>query len=87
MGEIVQAAFRARPFVSIVITSYNYDQYLSATIESALGQSYPRKEVIVVDDGSTDLSREIIKSFGSRCIGVFRDNGGEAAASRSGASS
>jgi len=84
MGEIVQAAFRARPFVSIVITSYNYDQYLSATIESALGQSYPRKEVIVVDDGSTDLSREIIKSFGSRCIGVFRDNGGEAAASRSG---
>jgi hypothetical protein len=84
MGEIVQTAFRAGPFVSIVITSYNYDQYLGATIESALDQSYPRKEVIVVDDGSTDLSREIIRSFGSRCTSIFRDNGGEAAASRSG---
>lgn len=84
MGTIAQGAFRSDPRVSIVITSYNYDRYLRAAIESALSQTYPNTEVVVVDDGSTDSSRDIIKSFGSRCISVFRENGGEAAASLSG---
>jgi glycosyltransferase involved in cell wall biosynthesis len=84
MGEIIQTTFCAGPLVSIVITSYNYDRYLAATIESALSQSYRHTEVIVVDDGSTDSSRDIIQSFGSRCLSIFRENGGEAAASRSG---
>ena len=46
-----------RPLVSIVITNYNYGRYLRAAIDSALAQTYPHVEVIVVDDGSTDDSR------------------------------
>lgn len=84
MGEIIHGTFRSEPCVSIVITSYNYDRYLRAAIESALGQTYANTEVVVVDDGSTDSSRDIIKGFGSRCASVFRENGGEAAASLSG---
>ena len=48
------------PLVSIVVNNYNYDQFLREAIDSALNQTYPSKEVIVVDDGSTDGSREII---------------------------
>jgi hypothetical protein len=83
-GNVMESASHVPPFVSIVITSYNYDQYLGGTIDSALAQSYPRTEVIVVDDGSTDTSRDIINGYGARCIPVFQDNRGEAAASLSG---
>jgi len=51
------------PLVSIVIDSYNYDRYLEEAINSALNQTYPNIEVIVVDDGSTDNSREIISRY------------------------
>jgi len=84
MSDILEIPQYAGPLVSIVVTSYNYDRYLAASIESALNQSYAHIEVIVVDDGSTDSSREVIESFGSRCVSIFRDNGGEAAASFSG---
>ena len=46
--------------VTILITNYNYGRFLCEAIDSALNQSYPHTEVIVVDDGSTDDSREII---------------------------
>jgi hypothetical protein len=72
------------PLVSIIITSYNYARFLRQTIDSALGQSYGRVEVIVVDDGSTDASREIIRRYGDRIVPVLRDNGGEAAATNAG---
>jgi glycosyltransferase involved in cell wall biosynthesis len=42
--------------VSVVIDNYNYARYLGEAIDSALGQTYPHTEVIVVDDGSTDGS-------------------------------
>lgn len=72
------------PFVSVVINNYNYDKYLKEAIESALNQSYGRKEIIVVDDGSTDSSREIIKSYGNRIIPVLKNNGGQASAMNAG---
>ena len=49
--------------VSIIIPSYNQEQYLRESIESALSQTYEDKEIIVVDDGSTDNSLEIANSF------------------------
>lgn len=49
--------------VSVIIPCYNAAPYLAETIESALKQSYPQLEVIVVDDGSTDSSSQIIESF------------------------
>lgn len=70
--------------VSIIINNYNYGRFLRAAIESALAQSYPGIEVVVVDDGSTDESREIIASYGDRIRPVLRENGGQAAALNSG---
>ena len=51
--------------VSILIPCFNAEQYVASAIESALGQDYPDFEVIVVDDGSTDASLEIIRRFGA----------------------
>jgi glycosyltransferase involved in cell wall biosynthesis len=53
-----------KPLVSILIPCYNAEKWIKQCIESALNQTYPHKEIIVVDDGSTDGSLEIIKSFG-----------------------
>lgn len=63
---------------SIIINNYNYGHYLPVAIESALLQTYPDTEVIVVDDGSTDHSKEIIQSYGERIIPVYKSNGGQA---------
>lgn len=54
-----------QPKVSILIPCYNAQQWVGQAIESALNQTYSNKEVIVVDDGSTDNSLAIIQSFGS----------------------
>ena len=51
--------------VSILIPCHNSERWIRQTIESALAQSYNNKEIIVVDDGSTDNSLEIIRSFGN----------------------
>lgn len=52
--------------VSVIIPCYNSASYIAQAIESALDQSYPSVEVIVVDDGSTDTSLDVIRSFGDR---------------------
>jgi glycosyltransferase involved in cell wall biosynthesis len=70
--------------VSIIINNYNYGRFLTAAIDSALAQSYPGIEVVVVDDGSTDDSRAIIASYGERIRPVLRENGGQAAALNTG---
>ncbi|MEA5598358.1 glycosyltransferase family 2 protein [Rivularia sp. UHCC 0363] len=72
------------PLVSILINNYNYAQYLSQAIDSALGQTYENTEVIVVDDGSTDNSREVIKGYDNQIISVFKKNGGQASAINAG---
>ncbi len=72
------------PKVSIVIPNYNYADYLPQAIESALNQTYDNKEVLVVDDGSTDSSVEIIRSYGSRVKFLPQDNQGVSAARNTG---
>ncbi len=67
----------SEPTVSIVIRNYNYGHFLRDAVDSALAQSYPHVEVIVVDDGSTDDSRSIIAQYGSRIASVLKENGGE----------
>lgn len=73
-----------QPLASILINNYNYGRYLADAIDSALGQTYPNTEVIVVDDGSTDHSRDVIQQYGDRIIAVFKENGGQASALNAG---
>ena len=70
-----------KPLVSILIPAYNAEQWIADTIESTLAQTWPRKEIIVVDDGSKDHTLSIANEFSPR--GVFiasQKNRGEAAA-------
>ena len=66
------------PLVSIVVNNYNYSTFLRQAIDSALAQTYPHVEVIVVDDGSTDESQEIIESSRRAGTAIFKANGGQA---------
>src|SRR5579859_1649488 len=73
-----------QPLVSIIINNYNDESFFSATIDSALLQSYQPLEVIVVDDGSTDNSFSIIQSYGERITALFKPNGSQASALNAG---
>src|SRR2546421_2498664 len=66
-----------QPLVSIVINNYNYGRFLRDAIDSVLNQTYDHTETIVVDDDSTDNSREIIAGYGDRIIPVLKENGGQ----------
>ena len=66
------------PGVTIVVVNYNYELFLAAAIDSALGQNHPHCEVIAVDDCSTDNSVAVIAGYGDRIRSVLRKtNGGQ----------
>jgi hypothetical protein len=73
-----------QPLVSVVVINFNYAQYLARAIDSALAQTYPGVEVVVVDDGSSDGSPAIIAGYGGRVRVVLQANGGHAAATNAG---
>jgi len=70
--------------VSIIIPNYNGATFLREAIDSALNQEGVVVEVIVVDDGSTDSSREVIESYGDRIRSFFQQNKGACAARNAG---
>jgi len=73
--------------VSIIIPVYNSAGYLAATIQSALDQTWTNKEIIIIDDGSTDNSLSIAKSFESKIVKVLsQENKGASAARNKGLS-
>lgn len=72
--------------VSIIVNNYNYGRFLKEAVDSALSQRYSNTEVIVVDDGSTDNSREIIAGYGGQIIPIIKENGGQASAFNAGLS-
>src|ERR1700693_5747637 len=60
------------PQVSIVMTNHNYGKYLEESLQSVLDQDFQDYELIVVDDGSTDQSRELIEKWSARFAGRMR---------------
>jgi glycosyltransferase involved in cell wall biosynthesis len=70
-----------KPLVSILIPAYNAEQWIRYTLQSAVAQTWPNKEIIVVDDGSTDGTAEIARRFASSGVTVVSTkNGGQSAA-------
>ncbi|RPF21207.1 glycosyltransferase family 2 protein [Myceligenerans xiligouense] len=76
------AIARPAPRVSVVVPNYNYAGTLPLCLESVLAQTYPPHEVIVVDDASTDGSREVAARYSCRVIGLERNGGVSAARNR-----
>ena len=74
------------PLVSIIVPVYNVEQYIRRCIDSILNQSYKNIELIIVDDGSTDSSPQIIKEYIDKAIIVTQRNKGQAAARNTGLS-
>lgn len=73
------------PRVSLVVNNYNYGRFLRQCIDSALAQDYPQKEVVVVDDASTDDSAEIIRGYADAVVPILKPvNGGQGAAFNAG---
>jgi len=68
------------PTISVVIPTYNRAGLVGQAIESALGQSFADREIVVVDDGSTDGTTAALARFGSKIRVVRQENRGEAAA-------
>jgi len=68
------------PTISVCITNHNYAAYLPSSIESVLAQTYPSVELVVVDDGSTDGSRQVLEQYEDRVGLILQEQAGQAAA-------
>ena len=71
---------RRTPTIGTIILNYNYGQYVADAIESALAQEPPLDEILVVDDGSTDTSLEVINAYQPRVRVLAKENGGQMSA-------
>ncbi len=71
------SATPARPTISVIIVTYNYAQYIATTIESVLDQTLRPDEILVVDDGSTDNTDEVVAGYINRGVRyLYKANGG-----------
>jgi glycosyltransferase involved in cell wall biosynthesis len=70
------------PLVSILIPAYNAERLIAETLQSAIDQTWPRKEIIVIDDGSTDRTAEVARRFASQGVTVVSSKNQGAAAAR-----
>ena len=75
------------PLVSVIIPVYNGERYLAEAVDSALRQRYRRFEIIVIDDGSTDATPEVVRGYGEQVSGLVQPNQGTAAARNRGVES
>ena len=72
------------PLVSVIIPTYNTARYVQESINSVLEQDYPSIQLIVIDDGSTDETVDIIRHYGERVVLLTQQNQGAAAARNAG---
>lgn len=75
----------ADALVSVVIPAYNASVFLGQTLDSVLAQTHAELEVIVVDDGSTDATPDLLRGYGERIRALRQANAGQAAARNRGA--
>lgn len=73
------------PLVSILVPCYNAERWIAATLDSALAQTWPRCEIIVVDDGSRDGSLALARSYEAKGVKVIAQSNAGAAAARNAA--
>lgn len=67
-----------RPLVSVIVPIYNSEKFLAETIESILNQSYRNLEIILINDGNTDNSKQICKEYSTkdkRIVYIEKENG------------
>ncbi len=64
------------PLVSCIVAVYNGERFLAETLESIFAQTYEPLEVLVVDDGSTDRTREVVERWGARIRYIWQENAG-----------
>lgn len=75
----------SRPTIATVLPTYNRAAYLNEALDSILGQADPPDEIIVVDDGSTDGTADVLAEYGDRIRVLNQDNAGASAARNTGA--
>ena len=71
-----------KPLVSILIPAYSAEEWIAYTLQSAIAQTWPRKEIIIVDDGSSDRTAEVARRFASNEVAVVSTQNQGAAAAR-----
>ena len=69
------------PKISVIIPTYNKSRFLIETVESVIDQTFSGYEVIVVDDGSTDDTRQVLKRYRPRVRYFYKNNGGDSVVS------
>ena len=74
----------SEPLISVIVPAFNAGAYIEATLDSVLGQTYARREVIVVDDGSTDDTPARVARYGSAVRCLRQENAGQCAARNAG---
>jgi len=84
MSSPAMVSSSLRPGISVVMPAYNYARFLPEAIDSALAQNYPNLEIIVVDDGSTDDTAQVVARYGSRVRYIHQPNAGLPAARNTG---
>ena len=82
--ENAQGALPAQPVVSVIIPAYNYAAFLPYTLENVLAEKGVTLDVVVVDDGSADNTREVVQSFGAAVRYIHQENQGLPAARNTG---
>jgi glycosyltransferase involved in cell wall biosynthesis len=81
----MQPTTASNPLVSVIIPAYNAANFLGETLDSVLAQTYKNLEIIVVDDGSTDTTPNLLESYGDRIKVLHQTNAGQATARNTGA--
>ena len=79
-----QSPTQSLPLVSVIMPAFNSARYIQESIDSVLAQDYPNNELIVIDDGSTDSTVELVSDYGNRVRLITQQNQGAAVARNAG---